>query len=187
MYHSFLADCRKRFQYYKSLGDKTFAQLPSQEGLFWEPSAGANSMAIIVQHLYGNMLSRWTDFLTTDGEKTWRERDAEFEPLEKDPGMILDKWEKGWACLFAALDGLTPAHLGQTIYIRSEPLTVADAILRQLAHYPYHVGQIVYLGKCLAGQDWASLSIPKGQSAQYLQKVQAEQEKRPTGPKSGTT
>lgn len=177
MYNHFIADAQKRFLYYKQLGDKTFAQLPSTDCLFVEPVTGINSLSVIVHHLAGNMLSRWTDVLTTDGEKPWRQRDEEFETHTKDPQAVMAAWEKGWACLFQALAALNENDLDKIIYIRSEPLTVADAILRQLAHYPYHVGQMVYLGKWFAGNQWVSLSIPKGESATYLEKVQAGQQK----------
>lgn len=165
MQESYLESARKQFEYYKQLGEKTFAQL-ADEKLFWQPDEESNSIAIIVKHLWGNMRSRWTDFLTTDGEKDWRNRDAEFENDIRSRAELLTKWNEGWDCLFSALGSLTPADLDKTVYIRNQGHTVMEAINRQLAHYPYHVGQIVFLGK-MAAQSWQSLSIPKGKSQSY--------------------
>ena len=162
----YLSSVRKQFEYYKLLGDKTFTQLEAQK-LFYKYNDDSNSIAIIVQHLSGNMLSRWTDFLTSDGEKEWRKRDDEFEELQNDKDSLLALWEKGWECLFNALDSLQPEDLSKIIYIRNQGHTVAEAINRQLAHYPYHVGQIVFLGKMLADNNWKSLSIPKNKSSDY--------------------
>lgn len=159
----------KQFQYYKQLGEKTFSQL-SEKDLFWQYNENSNSIAIIVNHLYGNMLSRWTDFLTTDGEKDWRNRDDEFEDIIKTKQQLLEKWEKGWNCLFDALQLIkTDENLQQIIYIRNEGHTVIEAINRQLAHYPYHIGQIVFIGKMLKDTEWNSLSIPKNKSSDYNQ------------------
>jgi hypothetical protein len=155
----FLADCIKRFEYYKALGDKTFEQLTSEQ-CFYQPNEQSNSIAIIVQHLYGNMLSRWTNFLTEDGEKNWRKRDAEFEPMLTTKEDVISFWNEGWKVFLDVLKSLSEADLQKTITIRNEPLQVYDAILRQLAHYPYHVGQIVYIAK-LVTTDFKSLSIPK--------------------------
>jgi hypothetical protein len=160
----------KRFLVYKALGDKTMEQL-DEENLFWQYNDASNSIAIIVQHLWGNMLSRWTNFLTEDGEKEWRERDAEFEKVIKTKEELIIKWDEGWDCLFAALKSLTNDDLDKTIYIRKEPLTVIDAINRQLAHYSYHVGQIVYIGKMQLNDRWISLSIPKGNSKEFNDKM----------------
>ena len=146
MKSGYLSSAIKQFEYYKMLGDKTFAQL-TEEQLFWQPNAESNSIAIIVQHLYGNMMSRWTDFLTSDGEKDWRERDQEFTTVITDRETMVMRWEAGWKCLFEALQSLSESDLGRTIYIRNQGHTVMEAINRQLAHYPYHVGQIVFLGK----------------------------------------
>ncbi|MGI4735920.1 MAG: DUF1572 domain-containing protein [Janthinobacterium lividum] len=162
----FLSSARKQFAYYKLLGDQTFAQV-SDEQLFWQPNPACNSLASIVKHLWGNMLSRWTDFLTTDGEKPWRAREAEFDNDLATRAAVLAHWEAGWQCLFRALDGLTAADLGRTIYIRHQGHTVLEAINRQLAHYPYHVGQLVLMGKLLQGEAWQSLSIPRGGSAAF--------------------
>lgn len=156
----------KRFQYYKELGDKTFAQL-SEEQFFWQFNEESNSIAIIVKHLAGNMLSRWTNFLTEDGEKSWRNRDAEFVNDFKTKAEVLEFWEKGWNCLFEALEKIIDENLHSTIYIRGEAHSVLDAVLRQLAHYPYHVGQIVYIAKMLKNEDWKTLSIARNKSAEF--------------------
>jgi len=146
MNDSYLDSARKQFQYYKMLGDKTFAQVSDQD-LFWQYNDDSNSIATIVKHLWGNMLSRWTDFLTSDGEKPWRERDAEFENDWTTREQVIDRWNEGWNCLFQALNTLTPDDLQKEIFIRNQGHTVMEAINRQLAHYPYHVGQIVFIGK----------------------------------------
>lgn len=172
----FLTDTIKRFRYYKELGDKTFAQI-EEKAIFFQPASESNSIAVIVKHMHGNMLSRWTNFLTEDGEKDWRQRDAEFDESVSTKEHILSLWEEGWKCLLNTLESLTPADLERTVTIRTEPLIVYDAILRQLAHYPYHVGQIVYLGRMAKNEQWRSLSIPKGNSLQYLESVKAEQKK----------
>jgi uncharacterized damage-inducible protein DinB len=160
MQTEFLSHAIKRFRYYKDLGDKTFARL-TEADFFYRPNEESNSIAIIIQHTAGNMLSRWTDFLTTDGEKEWRTRDEEFEVQSLSKEQLIAFWEKGWACTLDALGSLTENDLDKTIYIRSEPLPVFDAILRQLAHYPYHVGQIIYIAKALQDSGWESLSMPK--------------------------
>jgi hypothetical protein len=162
----YIASARKQFAYYKLLGEKTFAQLSDAE-LFWQHNAATNSVATIVKHLWGNMLSRWTDFLESDGEKEWRDREAEFENDLPSREVMLAKWEEGWNCLFAALSGVTDADLGRIVHIRNEGHTILEAINRQLAHYPYHVGQIVHIGKMLRGEAWQSLSIPRGGSAAF--------------------
>jgi hypothetical protein len=156
----------KLLLYYKSLGDKTFDQL-SDEELFHEPSASANSISIIVKHLWGNMLSRWTNFLTEDGEKDWRDRDGEFNATIKTREELMIKWEEGWSCFIGALKELSEDDLNKIIYIRNEGHTVIDAIHRQLAHYSSHIGQIMYIGKIIKRKEWISLSIPKGGSAEY--------------------
>ena len=163
---NYLDSTIKQFEYYKMLGDKTFDQLTDDQ-LFWQYNAESNSIAVIVKHLWGNMLSRWTDFLTSDGEKKWRNRDAEFENDIATRAELLAKWNEGWACLFAALKGLRPEDLDRIIYIRNQGHTVMEAINRQLAHYPYHIGQIVFLGKMLCDTNWKSLSIPRGNSGQF--------------------
>ena len=162
----YLQSIRKQFEYYKLLGEKTFDQL-TDEQLFWQYNAESNSIATIVKHLWGNMMSRWTDFLTTDGEKEWRQREAEFDNDLQGRAALLEKWNEGWACLFHALDQVNEENLNTIIYIRNEGHTIMEAINRQLAHYPYHVGQIVFIGKMMKDSDWNSLSIPRGGTAQF--------------------
>ncbi len=162
----YITSVTKQFEYYKSLGEKTFDQIEEPK-LFFKFNEDSNSIAIIVQHLWGNMMSRWTDFFTTDGEKEWRKRDEEFEAHIKTKDELLKKWNEGWACLFGVLHSLKEEDLDKMIYIRNQGHTVMEAINRQLAHYPYHVGQIVFLGKMLANNNWKSLSIPKNQSNQF--------------------
>ncbi|PWG79240.1 DUF1572 family protein [Pararcticibacter amylolyticus] len=162
---AFLTSAIKQFRYYKQLGEKTFAQLPD-EHLFWQYNAESNSIATIVKHLAGNMLSRWTDFLVTDGEKDWRNRDSEFENDVATRAEMLALWDKGWQILLDTLVELKENDLDRIIYIRNEEHTVVEAINRQLAHYPYHIGQIVYIGKQLA-YSWQSLSIPRGGSQSF--------------------
>ncbi len=162
----FLQSAIKRFKEYKTLADKTFAQLEEKD-FYFQPGSESNSIAIIVQHLSGNMLSRWTNFLTEDGEKSWRNRDEEFFASQHGRQQLMEKWEEGWSCLFDALQNLTENDLAKTIYIRTEPLIVIDAINRQLAHYPHHVGQIVYLGKMIRNEGWKTLTIAKGKSGDF--------------------
>lgn len=166
--NNYLDSTKKLFAYYKKLGDDAMAQI-DDEKLFFQVNEDANSIAIIVQHLAGNMLSRWTDFLTTDGEKEWRNRDAEFETNITNKQDLLAYWNSGWQCLFTAIEPLTSSDLDKIIYIRNEGHTVLEAINRQLAHYPYHVGQLVFLAKLLAADKWKSLSIPKNKSQEYNQ------------------
>lgn len=160
----FLESAVKRLNYYKELGEKTFAQL-SEEDFHFTPTEECNNIAIIIQHMHGNMLSRWTDLLNSDGEKDWRKRDAEFEDQNFTKEQLIDLWEESWKCFFDALKPLSEEDLTRTIFIRNEPLSVTDAINRQLAHYPYHVGQIIYVAKILKKKDWQNLSVPKGKSA----------------------
>jgi hypothetical protein len=168
MTNDYLESAKKQFEYYKMLGDKTFSQL-NDDKLFWEYNDNSNSIATLVKHLWGNMLSRWTDFLTSDGEKEFRDRDSEFENDIKSREELLAKWNEGWDCLFKALNSLTNGDLNKIIYIRNQGHTVTEAINRQLAHYPYHIGQIVFLGKMLSENSWTSLSIPKGKSQSFNQ------------------
>ncbi|WP_417875700.1 DinB family protein [Winogradskyella sediminis] len=166
MLNSYLSSTVKQFKYYKSLGDKTIEQL-SFEDLQNEFAADSNSIAIIVKHLVGNMLSRWTNFLTEDGEKEWRQRDDEFVDSFSSKAELLKAWNKGWVCLFEAITSLKPSDLEKTIYIRHQGHSVTEAINRQMMHYAYHVGQIVFIGKLIKGEHWESLSIAKGQSKLY--------------------
>ncbi len=159
----FLDSVVKRLTYYKELGNKTFAQL-SDKDFHFNPGEECNNIAIIIQHMHGNMLSRWTGFLTSDGEKEWRKRDAEFEDQNLSKEQLINLWEEGWKCFLDVLRALPDAYLENTVHIRNEPLSVVDAINRQLAHYPYHVGQIIYAAKIIKNKNWHNLSVPKGQS-----------------------
>jgi hypothetical protein len=163
---SYLTSIIKQFEYYKSLGDKTFTQLSFEE-IQWQSSQDSNSIAIIVKHMVGNMLSRWTNFTTEDGEKTWRKRDDEFINNFTSFEELIAAWESGWAILFKAIKPLTERDLEKIIFIRNQGHTITEAINRQLAHYAYHTGQIVFLGKLFKDSNWKSLSIPKGNSASY--------------------
>ena len=164
--NSYLESVKKQFLYYKALGEKAMEQLEPEQ-LFVAVNEDTNSIATIVKHISGNMLSRWTDFLTSDGEKEWRNRDAEFENTLQNKQEVLSVWKKGWDCLENALDALKPEQLSDIIYIRNEGHTVIEAINRQLAHYPYHIGQIVFYAKQLKKSEWSSLSIPKNKSGNY--------------------
>jgi Protein of unknown function (DUF1572) len=153
------------FKMYQALGEKAMAQL-ADEKLFWQANEESNSIATIVKHMWGNMQSRWTDFLTTDGEKPWRQRDAEFENDLDTRDAVLAKWHEGWQYVYDALESLTDDELERIVYIRNEGMPVIEAIDRQVAHYAYHVGQIVYIAKLHAG-DWQSLTIPRNKSKDY--------------------
>ena len=169
----FLKSVIKRLKYYKELGDKTFDQL-TNEDFHFQPNKENNSIAVNIQHMAGNMLSRWTDFLTSDGEKEWRNRDTEFEEQDMTKQQLLDFWEKGWTCCIGSLQSLTGDDLLKTIHIRDEGLLVVDAINRQLAHYPYHIGQIIYIARIIKNESWKSLSIPKGGSVQFNQQLRSK-------------
>ncbi|QMV40454.1 DUF1572 family protein [Cohnella cholangitidis] len=158
------------FRSQKSLGDRALAQI-GQEGIGWSPDPGSNSIAIIVKHVSGNMISRWTDFLTTDGEKPDRNRDDEFEDDIGNLRQLTEIWEKGWAVLFDSLEQLNPEDVLRTVTIRGQSLTVLQAIHRQISHYGYHVGQIVYLAKANKTAVWQTLSIAKGGSAEFNDKM----------------
>ena len=167
----FLDEIRRQFRGYKRLGEGALAQVHDDE-LFTTLDPESNSVAIIVKHMAGNMQSRFTDFLTTDGEKPDRHRDQEFEintPLSR--AAVMQWWDQGWARVFAAIESLLPQDLGRTVTIRGEPHTVLQAINRQLAHYAYHVGQIAFLAKHFRSQEWQTLSVPRGQSEQFNAKM----------------
>lgn len=163
---NYLEDVQKLFLYYKHLVDSTLNQL-SDSQLFWRYNDESNSVAVLIQHIAGNMKSRFTDFLSTDGEKEWRNRDAEFELVDQDKARLLGAWDEAWKELFTTLKTLQFEDLDKVVHIRNQGHTVVEAINRQLAHYPYHVGQIVMLGKMMKGNNWRSLSIPKGESEIY--------------------
>ncbi len=156
----------KQFEYYKLLGDKTFEQLNNDQ-FFWTPNKEDNSIAIIIKHISGNMRSRWTNFLIEDGEKEWRNRDDEFINSFTNQEEVIAYWETGWQCLFNALNSVTEKNSDTIIYIRNQGHSITEAINRQLCHYSYHIGQIVFLGKFLNGDNWNSLSVTKGNSKKY--------------------
>ncbi|MEQ7801418.1 DUF1572 domain-containing protein [Pedobacter sp. ASV1-7] len=162
----YLSSVQKQFEYYKLLGDKTINQVP-EEKLFWQYNEESNSIATIVKHISGNMKSRWTDFLTTDGEKETRNRESEFDNDLSTREEVLKVWNDGWKCLLDTIYSLRNQDLVKEVFIRNMGHTVMEAINRQLAHYPYHVGQMVFIGKMIRGKDWVSLSIPRGQSDVY--------------------
>jgi hypothetical protein len=168
--NSYLEDSLSLFRYYKKLGEGAMEQV-SDEQLFTVLDDEMNSIAIIVNHMTSNMLSRWTDFLTTDGEKPGRNRDREFSEGPTSRQVLMDLWNQGWNCLFTTLEPLSDADLTRTITIRGEPHSVMQAINRQMAHYSYHCGQIVFLAKQFRGREWKSLSIPRGQSASFNERV----------------
>lgn len=162
----YLESAKRQFIMYKQLGEKAIAQIEDKD-LTWQANEDSNSIITIVKHLWGNMMSRWTDFLTTDGEKAWRQRDAEFENETISRGQLMQQWEEGWKCLFDALNSITDDDLEKIIYIRNEGHTILEAVNRQIAHYSYHVGQIVYIAKLMSKQEWKSLSIPRNKSSEY--------------------
>ncbi len=163
---SYLPSVKKQFEYYKLLGDKTFAQLTDDQ-FFWLSNIDDNSIAIIVKHIVGNMKSRWTNFLTEDGEKEWRNRDNEFINSFTSKEEIIAYWEMGWKCLFEAINSINEQSQDTIVYIRNHGHTITEAINRQLCHYSYHIGQIVFLAKLLLGNDWKTLSVAKGTSKEY--------------------
>lgn len=169
MDQNYLSSALKQFKYYEQLANNAIAQL-NDEQLFELPNEESNSLSIIMKHIVGNMLSRWTDFLTSDGEKTWRNRDAEFKNELKNKEELMAYWTKGWTCLYQAIEPLTEEDLTKIIYIRNEGHSVMEAINRQLCHYSYHIGQMVFLAKYFKNEAWKSLSIPKNKSADYNQK-----------------
>jgi Protein of unknown function (DUF1572) len=171
---SHVEDSLSLFRYYKKLGEGAMAQV-SDEQLFFALDPEMNSIALVVKHMAGNLRSRWTDFLTSDGEKPDRNRDSEFEDPPATRDELMKMWESGWACLFTALEPLSETDAGRTVKIRGEAHSVMQAVNRQLAHYAYHVGQIVFLAKHLQSAQWKSLSVPRGQSGQFNQRVASGQ------------
>lgn len=173
-----LEDSLRGFRSSKKLADRALAQLTDDE-LFVSADAEANSVAIIMKHMAGNMRSRWTDFLTTDGEKPDRHRDEEFVIRDDDTAAsVRERWEEGWRTVFDAVGSLAPDDCDRTVTIRGETHTVVEAIHRQLGHYAYHVGQIVHVARSLRGDGWQSLSIPRGESQAFND---AMREKSPEG------
>jgi uncharacterized protein DUF1572 len=171
---SYLKDSIELLRYYKRLGERAMDQTPD-EALGSTLDAESNSIAIIVKHLAGNMRSRWMDFLTTDGEKPDRNRDAEFEASPKTRLEVISMWEAGWGHVFKALTPLTEDDLTRKVCIRKEPHSVMQAINRQIAHYSYHIGQIVFLAKHFAGDHWTALTVPRGKSAEFNARVAAKE------------
>jgi hypothetical protein len=164
---AYLEDVVLQFRKYKDLADRAVAQV-AEADLFRAPDPESNSIAVILKHISGNMRSRWTEFLTTDGEKPFRDRDAEFDLDGGDSkAQVMERWEIGWKLLFETLGGLSPGDLLRTVTLRGEPHTVLQAIDRQLTHYAYHVGQVVYVARHFVGDRWKSLSIPKGKSREF--------------------
>ena len=163
---NFLEDVRNQSRYYRRLAEQAMEQLEAEQ-LFSAANADSNSIAVIAGHLAGNMLSRWTDFMTTEGEKSWRDRDGEFEVQFKGREDLRERWNRGWDCYLNALDGIQPSDLDKICYIRNQGHTVLEAINRQFAHYAYHVGQIVFAAKQLKAAPWKSLTIPKNQSRAF--------------------
>jgi hypothetical protein len=174
---SYLTSVTKQFEYYKMLGEKAMGQLPD-EALFWQFNEASNSISVLVSHIAGNMLSRFTDFLRTDGEKPWRNRDAEFEERFSTREEVLNYWNQGWTCLLQTVESLKEEDLETIIYIRNEGHTVVEALNRQLAHYPYHFGQIVFIAKMAMDEEWESLSIPKNKSQDYNSRKFAQERTR---------
>ncbi len=162
----YLESVKKQFLYYKTLAEKAIHQIDENQ-LFISLNDDTNSISMIVKHLKGNMLSRWTDIFTSDGEKSWRNRDDEFIDTYTSKTEIIENWDKGWECFFDTLNNLKPEDLSKIIYIRNEGHSVMEAINRQLAHYSYHIGQIVFYAKLLKNSEWNSLSIPKNKSNDY--------------------
>ncbi|MGH8015209.1 MAG: DUF1572 family protein, partial [Candidatus Zixiibacteriota bacterium] len=171
---AFFDDSLLQLRKYKKMGEDAITQI-SEKDFFVLLDKDANNIALIVKHMAGNMRSRWTDFLTSDGEKPNRNRDAEFEVFEDDSKKsLMRRWEDGWKLVFNAIEPLKEQDLLKTIHIRSEPHSVMQAINRQLTHYAYHVGQIVFLAKHFAGPKWKSLSIPKGKSKSFEVSMRGE-------------
>jgi Protein of unknown function (DUF1572) len=175
-------EARRSFRGYKRMADGTFAQL-SDEQFFHVPDPESNSVAMLVKHISGNMRSRWTDFLTTDGEKPDRDRDQEFVITAADTRQeLIRRWEESFTTVFGTLQRLTPEDFDKTVYIRGEPHTILQAINRSLNHVAGHISQIVFLGKLLRGADWKTLSIPRGKSAEYnAMRPDDRKVKAPTG------
>lgn len=169
---SYLEDAIELFRYYKRQAERAMEQV-TDEQLFAVIDSESNSIAIIVKHMAGNMRSRWTDFLTSDGEKLNRNRDGEFVDAPRTRAALIAIWDRGWMCMFGALEPLTDADLGRKITIRGEAHSVMQAINRQLAHYPHHIGQIVLLAKHFAGERWHSLTVPRNGSAEFNRRVAA--------------
>jgi len=171
--NSYIHSALKEFKRYRTLGQKTIERVPD-EVLFHRPNQEVNSIAMMVKHLHGNMMSRWTNFMTEDGEKSWRERDGEFEDTVKSRAEIDKLWTEGWDLVFHTLENLKNSNPEQKVIIRGEEHTVIEAINRQLCHYAYHVGQMVLIGKTHLDSRWESLSIPKGESKRFNEEMKGK-------------
>jgi hypothetical protein len=166
----YIESVKKQFAQIKTLGAKAMEQVPD-DMMFWQYNPETNSIAVIVKHLSGNMLSRFTDFFTSDGEKPWRNRDGEFENDQLTRDKLMTRWDEGWNCLLQVLNALTPEDLSKTILIRNEAHTVVDALNRQLTHYASHVGQIIYICKMILDNKWKTLTIPRKGSREFNTKM----------------
>ena len=164
--NNYIESAKKQFVQYKLLAEKAMIQIPDDQ-LNWQFNPETNNLITIVKHMAGNMLSRFTDFLTTDGEKPWRNRDGEFENENLTRESLMTRWDEGWTCLFQVLNSLSAEDLSGIVLIRNEKHTVMEAINRQLTHYAYHVGQIVYLSKMIANSHWKTLTIPRKGSKDF--------------------
>jgi hypothetical protein len=182
----YLDEARRQMRGHKRLAEGALAQLRDEE-LFIPLDAESNSVAVIIKHIAGNMRSRFTDFLTSDGEKPDRHRDLEFEITSTTTrAEVMRWWEQGWQIVFSAIDGLTPEHVLRTVTIRGEPHTVLQATNRQIAHYAYHIGQIVFLAKHFRSSEWKSLSIPRGKSEEFNRQAVDKRRAGPSGPRAGS-
>jgi hypothetical protein len=170
MENNYISSIKNQFRQYKTLGEKAIDQVPDEK-IYWQYNEETNSIAIIVKHLAGNMLSRFTDFYNSDGEKKWRDRDGEFENEQLSRERLKALWDEGWDCLFQVLNSLSAADLLKVVVIRNEEHTVVEAINRQLTHYAYHIGQIIFIAKMALGSQWRTLSIPKNASREINAKM----------------
>jgi len=168
MVEEYLKNIKNQFESYKEVADKTIKQL-AEKDLYWKYNEESNDIACIITHISENILSRWTDFFESDGEKEWRNRENEFTTQNLSYNELIEKWEKGWSCLFNALDSINESNFNKPILIRNKKVKLIESITRQIAHYPYHIGQIVFIGKMILNEKWNSPSIPKGKSNEYIQ------------------
>ncbi|MGG8497466.1 DUF1572 family protein [Tenacibaculum sp. TC6] len=168
MIEEYIENSIAQFKSYKKVADKTLSQLQEKD-IHWKYNEESNSIASIIIHMSENMQSRWTDFFTSDGEKEWRNRDNEFEEQLISKEELINRWEKGWNCLFDALLSLNSENFNTPVIIRNKKVKLIESITRQIAHYPYHIGQIAYIGKMILNTQWQSASIPKGKSKEFIQ------------------
>ncbi|MEL6560834.1 MAG: DUF1572 family protein [Bacteroidota bacterium] len=168
MVDEYLKNIKTQFKSYKEVADKTISQL-TEKDLYWNYNEESNDIACIMIHLSENMLSRWTDFFESDGEKEWRDRESEFASQNLSYSELIDRWNEGWNCLFSARDSIDESNFHRPIRIRNKKIKLIESITRQIAHYPYHIGQIAFIGKMILNEKWHSPSIPKGKSNEYIQ------------------